>query len=162
MDIGESLVGSYFKYVLGCKVVVYNCHLDTAGEIDIIALTPDGKEVYICEVSTHLRGLQYGKSNSDTLARITHKMERAAAFATANFPDREPIFMLWAPVVSRGLTRSLREIQGKRSTPGIKIKLMINRDYTASIHRLREVASKNIKTTDEPAFRMLQILEHLK
>lgn len=162
MDIGESLVGSYFKYVLGCKIVVYNCHLEGGGEIDIIALAPDGSRVYLCEVATHLRGLLYGDSNANTCARIVHKIKRAAAFATANFPGREPVFMLWAPVVSRGLVRDLFAIKENLAVPDITIELVLNHDYTACIRRLRDAARQNLKTTDEPAFRLLQILEHLR
>lgn len=161
MDIGESLVGSYFKYVMGCKIVVYNCHMDKGGEIDVIALSPDSSKVYLCEVATHLRGLLYGNNNADTLARINHKIKRAAAFAATHFPGREPVFMLWAPIVSRGLSRSLSAIQEK-SIEGITLNFIINREYTACIRRLRNIARDNIKTTDEPAFRILQVLEHLR
>lgn len=162
MDIGEGLVGSYFKYVLGCKIVVYNCYMDKEGEIDVIALTPDGATVYLCEVATHLRGLLYGNNNAATLARITHKIKRAAVFAAAHFPDRKPVFMLWAPVVSRGLCRSLTEICKDLSAQQISIQLILNRDYTTRIRSLRNIARENIKITDEPAFRLLQILEHLR
>ncbi|NLW06615.1 MAG: NERD domain-containing protein [Clostridia bacterium] len=162
MDIGESLVGSYFKYVLGCKIVVYNCHIDKEGEIDVIALSPDGRTVYLCEVATHLRGLLYGNNNAATLARVTQKIKRAAAFAAAQFPDRKAVFMLWAPCVSRYLSRSLAEIQQNMNSSTISVQLVLNRDYTARISSLRDVARENIKTTDEPAFRLLQVLEHLR
>jgi Holliday junction resolvase-like predicted endonuclease len=162
LDIGESLIGSYFKYVLGSKIVVYNCHLEGGGEIDVIALAPDGSRVYLCEVATHLRGLLYGDSNAATCTRIAHKIKRAAAFAAANFPGWEPVFMLWAPVVSRGLVRDLVAIKENCPAQGITVELVLNRDYTACIRRLREAARQNIKTTDEPAFRLLQILEHLR
>lgn len=162
MDIGESLVGSYFKYVLGCKIVVYNCHLDSNGELDVVALDPDGKKIYLCEVATHLRGLLYGDSNAATVARVSHKIKRAAAFAAANFPDREPVFMLWAPAVSRGLVQDLLRLQADPGTQRINLKFVFNHDYTACIRRLRDIARQNIKTTDEPAFRLLQILEHLR
>ncbi len=162
MDIGESLVGSYFKYVLGCKIVVYNCHLDSGGEIDVIALAPDGRRVFLCEVATHLRGLLYGDSNAATCMRITHKIKRAAEFAAANFPNREPVFMLWAPAASRGLVRELTIIKESSPAQGIAVELVLNHDYTACIRRLRDAARQNIKTTDEPAFRLLQILEHLR
>ncbi|KYH32256.1 NERD domain-containing protein [Neomoorella mulderi] len=162
MDVGESLVGSYFKYVLGCKIVVYNCHLEAGGEIDVIALAPDGSRVYLCEVATHLRGLLYGDSNATTCTRIAHKIKRAAAFAAANFPGREPVFMLWAPAVSRGLARDLAALKESSLDQGIAVEFILNRDYTACIRRLQEAARQNIKTTDEPAFRLLQILEHLR
>ncbi|APC08972.1 hypothetical protein [Neomoorella thermoacetica] len=162
MDIGESLVGSYFKYVLGCKIVVYNCHLDGGGELDVVALDPEGKKIYLCEVATHLRGLLYGDSNAATVERVSHKIKRAAAFAAANFPDREPVFMLWAPAVSRRLVQDLLRLQPDPGTQKITLKFIFNHDYTACIRHLREIARQNIKTTDEPAFRLLQILEHLR
>lgn len=162
MDIGESLVGSYFKYVLGCKIVVYNCHLESNGELDVVALDPDGKKIYLCEVATHLRGLLYGDSNAATIERVSHKIKKAAAFAAANFPDREPVFMLWAPVVSRGLVRELARLQADPISREITIKFIFNHNYTACIRRLQDIARQNVKTTDEPAFRLLQILEHLR
>jgi len=162
LDIGESLVGSYFKYVLGCKIVVYNCHLDNNGELDVVALDPEGKKVCLCEVATHLRGLLYGDSNAATVERVSHKIKLAAAFAAANFPDREPVFILWAPTVSWGLVRELARLQADPFAREIAIKFIFNHDYTACIRRLRDVARHNIKTTDEPAFRLLQILEHLR
>ncbi len=162
MDIGESLVGSYFKYVLGCKIVAYNCHLDNGGEIDVVALGPGDQKIYLCEVATHLRGLLYGDSNAATVERVSHKIKRAAAFAAANFPDREPVFMLWAPAVSRGLVRDLARLQADPFAREIAVKFIFNHDYTACIRRLRDIARQNIKTTDEPAFRLLQILEHLR
>ncbi|MDN5326390.1 MAG: hypothetical protein PWP41_1086 [Moorella sp. (in: firmicutes)] len=162
MDIGESLVGSYFKYVLGCKIVVYNCHLDGGGEIDVVALGPGDNKIYLCEVATHLRGLLYGDSNAATVERVSHKIKRAAAFAAANFPEREPVFMLWAPAVSRGLARDLNRLLADPFAREIAIKFIFNHDYTACIRRLRDIARQNIKTTDEPAFRLLQILEHLR
>lgn len=162
MDIGESLVGSYFKYVLGCKIVVYNCHLDGGGEIDVVALGPGDNKIYLCEVATHLRGLLYGDSNAATVDRIRHKIKRAAAFAAANFPGREPVFMLWAPAVSRGLVRDLHNIKESSASQGLVVELVLNGDYTGRIRHLREAARQSLKTTDEPAFRLLQILEHLR
>jgi hypothetical protein len=58
-DIGESLVGSYLRYVVGCEVVVYNTQTpNVQGELDVIALkqaTP--RTVWLCEVITHIRGV---------------------------------------------------------------------------------------------------------
>lgn len=162
MDIGESLVGSYFKYVLDCKIVVYNCYPDKEGEIDVVALSPDGVKVYLCEVATHLRGLLYGKNYASTLDRIVHKIKRAASFAATHFPDRQPVFMLWSPVVSRGLSRSLTSLRENPQTTGIATEFIFNREYSKRIRSLKDMARVNIKTTDEPAFRLLQILENMR
>lgn len=161
MDIGESLVGSYFKYVEGCKIVVYNCQMDE-GEIDVIALDQAGEQVYLCEVATHLRGMLYGNGNNATLARVEHKIQRALRFAAQNFPERTCVFMLWSPVVSRGLAEGFARLASSFAAQGVEVQFIINKEYTARIKRLREVARENIKLTDEPAFRLLQILEHLR
>ena len=163
MDIGESLVGSYFKYVEGCKIVVYNCHLEEEqGEIDVIALDPQGEKVYLCEVATHLRGLVYGNGTQDTLTRVEHKIWRAFRFASHHFPGRQCVFMLWSPVVSRRLAEGFTQLASSFACQGLPVEFIINKEYTTRIRRLREVARNNIKITDEPAFRLLQILEHLR
>ncbi|MBE3580604.1 MAG: hypothetical protein IMW96_03020 [Thermoanaerobacteraceae bacterium] len=163
MDIGESLVGSYFKYVENCKIVVYNCQLEEEqGEIDVIALDQAGERVYLCEVATHLRGMLYGNGNNATLARVEHKIRRALRFAAQNFPERKSIFMLWSPVVSRGLAGGFARLASSFADQGAEVQFIINKEYTARIRRLMEVARQNIKITDEPAFRLLQILEHLR
>lgn len=161
MDMGESLVGSYFKFVEGCKMVVYNCQMEE-GEIDVVALDPAGDRVYLCEVATHLRGMLYGHSNSTTLARVEHKIRRALGFAAQNFPQRTGVFMLWSPVVSRGLAEGFARLASSLALQGMQAQFIINREYTARIRRLREAARENIRLTDEPAFRLLQILEHLR
>ena len=57
-DIGESLVGAYFRYVRRCEFVLFNTFLPgIQGEIDVIGIrlgTP--RDVYFAEVTTHIEG----------------------------------------------------------------------------------------------------------
>lgn len=143
--------------------MVYNCHLEEEqGEIDVIALDPQKKKVYLCEVANHLRGLVYGNGTKDTLRRVEQKIWRAFHFAEHNFPDWQGVFMLWSPVVSRAVADSLEELASSFSFSGFAVEFIINKAYTARVNLLREAARKDLKVTDEPAFRLLQILEHLR
>lgn len=82
LDIGESLVGSYLRYVEGCEVVVYNTQTpDVQGEIDVIGIkhgpAPD-RTVWLCEAITHIEGMEYGGGYADTVKRISTKVGRLA------------------------------------------------------------------------------------
>jgi hypothetical protein len=53
-DIGESIVGSYLRYLIGCEVVVYNTQTpNVQGELDVIGIkTAAPRNVWLCEVIT--------------------------------------------------------------------------------------------------------------
>lgn len=62
--IGEYAVGAYLKLILECDVIDYNARPPTGGmeglsEIDVIGFKFQEQEVCLCEVSTHLDGLNY-------------------------------------------------------------------------------------------------------
>ena len=63
-ESGELLVGSYLRLVEGCELVTYNQRSHEEGEqmeIDVIGVdnAEAGEQiVYICEVVTHIDGLQ--------------------------------------------------------------------------------------------------------
>ena len=60
-EIGESIAGSYLRYIVGCEVVVYNTQTARQGELDVIGIrTATPRDVWLCEVATHLEGLEYG------------------------------------------------------------------------------------------------------
>lgn len=62
--------------------------------------------------------------------------------------------MLWSPIVRRGL---LTEIEDK-----LTVELFINGSYSAAINELRNAARLSTADINNPAFRVLQILEHLR
>lgn len=162
LDIGESLVGSFFKYVLGCKIVVYNAHFEgRQGEIDVLAFSEQMKKVYMCEVVTHIRGTLYGDSYGATIKRLQDKINRAVQFAAEEFPNQEVEMHVWTPVAPSGLENMLlRELK----CPSNKIPLVIitNQEYSKRIDSVIDEAKKRTHATDEPAFRLLQILAHLR
>lgn len=55
VDVGESLVGAYMRYVERCSIVIYNSFFaDRQGEVDVVAVKPgnpgEPRVVYLCEV----------------------------------------------------------------------------------------------------------------
>ena len=88
LEIGESLVGSYLRYVEGCSVVVYNVQCEDQGEIDVVGLdlNRDDDTVTVCEVATHLEGMLYGTGNDTTLVAMRNKIKRMKDFAEETFP----------------------------------------------------------------------------
>lgn len=74
------------------------------------------------------------------------------------------MLQFWSPVVPEGiLTNGLDELQQRfENKYGVKIDLVINGEYTSRVNKLRQRASETKKSYDEPAFRFLQILEHLR
>lgn len=73
-DIGEYVVGAYLQLKLDCDVVDYNARPPGGGlqgleELDVIGLNLKTRTAYLCEVTTHIRGLQYGDQRV-TIERI--------------------------------------------------------------------------------------------
>lgn len=138
-EIGELVVGAYLKTVLQCDVVDYNVRppgggMEGLGELDVIGLKFDIATAYLCEVATHLEGLEYGGGYDDSIERVKKKFERQrkhAAKQLALFPNRH--FMFWAPRVPRG-----RLLEGLQAIPGLE--LVVNGNYKAKVEELRERA----------------------
>ena len=161
-DMGEHVVGAYLKLEQGCDFVEYNVRPPTLGkdgqaEFDVVGFDFKSSTVCLCEVATHLNGLNYGgNSNSDTLKRITDKYRRQRNYAERNLSRFANVrFMFWSPYVPRGyLTRNLDEIEG--------LELVINGRYRECVELLRARAKAETRDSNEPFFRALQILEHMK
>ena len=157
--MGEYVVGAYLKQRLKCDVVDYNVRppdggLEGLAEFDVVGLKFSDRLAYICEVVTHLDGINYG-NNRKTIERIRKKHERQRWYAKEYLPDFTPIFMLWSPVVPKGyLTQHLQTIQS--------LELFINERYKACVDELRKDAKRTTRDTGNPFLRALQILEHLR
>lgn len=160
-EMGEYVVGAYLKLEAGCDFVDYNVRTPGGGvaglnELDVIGLNFRARTAYLCEVTTHIRGMLIGRGNAATLERIKAKYQRQRAYADGQlkeFPTRH--FMLWSPVVPRGfLTEHLAKIEG--------LDLVINGEYKRRIDQLRARAAKEAQETGNPFFRALQILEHMR
>lgn len=159
-EMGEYAVGAYLKIINGCGFVDYNVKRPGGGlagldELDVIGMDFKNKVAYLCEVTTHIRGLLY-KDNRTTVERIKKKYEKQRRYAKdclTDFPSLH--FMFWSPVVPEGyITQQLSKIKG--------LELVINKDYTSCINELRKMARKRKNDTGNSFFRALQILEHLR
>ena len=159
-DIGEYIVGAYLKVIKKCDFIDYNARppvggLEGLNELDVVGLDFKNKSVYLCEVTTHIRGILY-KDNKTTIERIKKKYQRQKEYADKyllDFPKR--YFMFWSPVVPKGyVTEEIEKIDG--------LEVVINEKYTQCIDELKEKAKKSTHDIGNPFFRILQILEHLK
>lgn len=159
-EIGEYIVGAYLKIIKGCDFVDYNVRAPKGGleglnEIDVLGLDFKNKTAYLCEVTTHIRGVLY-KDYQTTFKKIKEKHSKLKNFAKKylkEFPKK--IYMFWSPVVPEGkLTKRLTQIKD--------IELVINKKYSGCINELKEKAKELTCDTGNPFFRALQILEHLR
>lgn len=160
-EVGEYLVGAYLKEIVGCDFIDYNVRPPGGGvaglaEMDVVGLKFDPAEAFLCEVSTHLEGLEYGRGYADSAERVRKKYERQRHYAAEYLTQfRKHTFMFWAPRVPKGrLTELLSRIEG--------LELVINEDYTERVEELRHAAKGSTRDTGNPVFRTLQLLEHLR
>ncbi|QLG62003.1 hypothetical protein [Halorarum salinum] len=182
-QLGEHIVGAYHKLITDCEIVSYNQRSKTQGEqteIDVIGINSTNGEqvIYACEVITHLHGTIYPGTPSTnrwkefgnegyqfTLEKLWKKFEADHKYVTEIFDDAdEYIFQLWAPIIPQGyLTDGLARLaQDFEDENDHTIELVINEGYTERVTELRELAGEEKKDYGEPAFRFLQILEHLR
>ncbi|MDX8044620.1 hypothetical protein SH601_01355 [Gracilibacillus sp. S3-1-1] len=94
------------------------------GELDVVGLNFKTNTAYLCEVTTHIRGLQYG-NNLETVQKIKKKHEVQKEYANiilSNFSNK--VYMFWSPYVQIGYTTNeLKKID--------MLETVINKDYTA-------------------------------
>ena len=159
-EMGEYLVGAYLKLVLGCSVVDYNPRppgggMKGLGELDVVGLDFQQDCAYFCEVTTHLDGLQIGKGGKSTITKLKSKHARQREYAKSylHLPHFQVRYMFWSPVVRKGLLPDL-EATG--------FELFVNKTYSEAMLELRKRAKKSTSDTNNPAFRVLQILEHMR
>ena len=164
-DVGESIVGSYLRHVEKCDLVLYNEFTgENQGEVDVIGVKV-GKEpkVWLCEVATHIRGLQYRQNFDASKRTIMSKIDRARSYADRVFEGQEQRFELWSPYVPEGQMTKWMDTTSKRlSTATFKVEFVRNDDYALRVQALIDEARMTASTTGEPAFRMLQILTRVR
>ncbi len=160
-EIGEFVVGAWLQEVARCGFVQFNVRPPVEGlagqsEFDVIGFDHGSRTVHMCEVATHLGGLNYGRGYQNTLDRIQQKFEKQREYAEHYLTDFVVHkFSLWSPNVPRGfLTDRLGEIDG--------LELVVNSSYRQRIGELREIACTTTRDTGNPFFRSLQILTHLR
>jgi len=171
---GEHLVGQYLRTVKNCDFVEYNLQTKfVQGEIDVVGINSVKKQIYICEVSTHLEtGLQYVKDKRpDNVERFKSKFDKNVEYAIRNFKEYECYYMLWSPIIriptkkdsKNNQEQDLREIKEYlKNTYNVELELVYNKKYLDCINELREVAKRTTQEMSSPIMRFLQIEEKLK
>jgi hypothetical protein len=159
-DVGEYIVGAYLRLILNCDFVDYNVRAPGGGlqgldELDVLGLDFRRKRCYLCEVTTHIRGVLY-RNNQETVRRITRKYEYQRRYAREHLPRfKHAQFMFWSPVVPRGyITDRLERLTG--------LELFINGRYKQAVEQVRQIAREVTYDARNPFFRVLQILEHMR
>jgi len=159
-DIGEYLVGAYLKLVEKCDVIDYNVRppgggIEGLGELDVIGLNFKTQSATICEVTTHICGLQYG-TNLETVTRIRAKHVRQKQYAKQYLKSFGNIqYQFWSPVVAVGfITENLSQVK--------TLELVINGEYKRRFEMLQRLAGTETHDTRNPVFRVLQIIGHLR
>lgn len=157
---GEYLVGAYLKQVEECDFVDYNVRVPGGGlvgldELDVVGLRFSDSTAFLCEVTTHIRGLLY-KNNRNSVDKIREKHRKQRRYARSRLREFENhIFEFWSPVVPVGyLTENLAKIR--------ELTLVINGEYKRRVAILQERAQREKQPTENPAFRLLQILGSLR
>ena len=103
------------------------------------------------------------RGRNATEERVRSKLARLVAFAEATFPDDEHRFEWWSPYVPVGrLTDALDDIAQTEHEQGRDFSFVINDEYTRRIQELVAYARTHEAPTGEPAYRLLQILTHLR
>jgi len=154
------MVGAYLRLFENCDFVDYNVRppgggLAGLGELDVVGLNFASNTAFICEVTTHIRGVLY-KNNKETVERVNRKHVRQRDYAESQLRNfRNHRFMFWSPVVPVGyITRGLAEIEG--------LELVINGEYKRRIEQLAQRAKNDTHDAKNPFFRMLQIIGHMR
>ncbi|MGA2065489.1 MAG: hypothetical protein ABSG86_10985 [Thermoguttaceae bacterium] len=158
-EVGEYVVGAYLQHIKKCDFVTYNARspggtLAGLPEMDVVAIKLNEKEAYMCEATTHIRGLLY-KNNEATIRKIKKKFEAQKKYARSQLKGFAVTYMFWSPVVPVGyLTTHLHEIRG--------LELVINGEYKKRVEELRAVAKRETCDLCNPFLRAMQIIEHMR
>jgi hypothetical protein len=100
--------------------------------------------------------------------KANHKLnvennERLHDFANATFPRERHRYEWWSPRVAvGGLTQAMNELEREWADLGRDLRFVTNEIYTERIRLLAQHAARNASTTNEPAYRLLQILTRLR
>jgi hypothetical protein len=159
-EMGEYIAGCYLKLIEKCDVVDYNIRFPGGGlmglnELDVVGLRFSDRTAFVCEVTTHIRGVLY-KNNSTTVKKIAekHRVQKKYAAKHLNL-FRNKTYMFWSPVVPKGyITSHLAKIRD--------LELIINDKYASCVDELLAEARQLTHDVGNPFFRALQILEHLR
>ena len=152
-EIGEELVGAYLTEIKACDYVMYGVRSTVPGveglnELDVVGLNLENRDAYLCEVTTHLGGMDWS-----AIRRVPKKHEFQKLYAKKYLRDFRHIeFSLWSPRVVGKKVDAIR-IKG--------LELVINEEFTKRMNELTARAKKDHHPTNNTAYRLIQILENL-
>lgn len=173
LNVGEQLVSSYLRYIQQCNFVETNVYTgEKQGEIDVVGLNTKKSEVYICEVTVHIGGLQYvnfKNNRTDNVQKLTDKFSKAIKYALKYFDEYDQHFMFWSPIVtdSKGKPennqmRHLEEIQVNiKNRYEIDVDCIVNEKFQECLVEMRNYAKASTENFQCPLMRLMQIEEHL-
>lgn len=173
MNIGEEIVAVYLEHIKGCEFTQANLYTpDVQGEIDVVGVNLEPKELYVCEAAIHLvTGLYYKKGGQpDNVKRIVDKFSRNIEYAEKYFPGYKKHFMFWSPVIrissekaKHNQMRDVEEIRARiEKEYGVEIEFVINEKFLLCLRELRDYARKQTKELKSSVLRFMQIEEYLK
>lgn len=179
-QLGEQLAGAYYQLIEECEMVSYNVNTGGQNEMDILALksSEEQQAVYACEVATHLDGLDYSKTAMGdswnhleakrargNLEKIEQKFSSDFNYVRRRYPEADVYNLhFWSPYVpvgsnTVGLTELMHTLERH---PKADTEQFINHNYHRAIRRIRGKAKRETKQRGIPAYRVLQILEHIR
>ena len=173
INVGEQLVSSYLRHIMGCDFIETNLYTQPQGEIDVIGLNQKEQRVYICEVTIHLTtGLLYvnPKNNrTNNVQKITEKFSRDIEYARTHLRQYEHHFMLWSPIVKRtkgkpenNQIQHVEEVKTNiKERYGVEVECIVNKRFDECLRELRNYAKTQTKALQCPVMRLMQIEEYL-
>ena len=172
LNLGEEICGEYLKYILNCEFVTYNVtNPDIQGEIDVVGINLDQKEIYVCEVAIHTSGLQYvTNKRPDDYNRFVAKFEKDISYAQKYFSGYAVNPMIWSPVVkvSGDKAKYNTIIELKHVADFVKAKynldteLVINKEFYSAINKLKLYTDTETSEFKSNVMRMFQIERSLE
>ena len=167
-EVGELIVGAYLKLCKGCDFVDYNVRprgggLEGLEELDVVGMNFLTKTAYLCEATTHLRGLLI-KNAAFTVQKIKDKHKRQIRYADKYLKGFEKkIYMYWSPNVGETIKDALKKINKDEDIKnGTDLKFIFNADYADKVEELKRLAKKDRSNKENSFYRTLQILELLE
>lgn len=88
-----------------------------------------------------------------TVTKVRTKMASARAYADAIYPNADVTVEVWSPVVPSGLVSQLVGCGGE---------LVVNQRFADCVQELLNQARASTKLSGDDAFRLLQLLTHLR
>ena len=160
MDIGVNLVFSYFQSVQRCSLVSPSVFVNDAHPpLDLVAVDKDGEKVFLVDIAIEF-GETLPRIYEDADGGLEDKVRAAVKFAKEIFPTMRIIYTFWSPKVRRPTAERLRALKDKLSPDGVEFDPVVNDEFALCVRELLKNAFTDTGAPREPAYRLLQILEH--